>query len=592
LPADRPTAFPTDFLQGSPLTAINDSPTVRRRDPRPPALCRVALVVVAAALPTLGSCRPSKSAEPPPAYLGDFRDVGPSVVEPEFRDDWDALARARERDPAAAEVAEAADRLLARQPPADVRFAALLAKAEQAYLAHEDARAIVVVDEALGTGADAPPETRLALGTVRLRAQVRSGDPASALSALDDLSGLPEEERRGLRAVALDRDGQRLEALVAHARWRALLEQDDPAAAYAEERFMLLSAGVGSDPLLELAAALPEEPARDCLRVRAGVDPPAGRPAWVARCGRAVARVGILLPRTGPLSALADTQLAAASVAAGMLTDEGGVEILWRDAGSTPKQATAAARGLLADGADVLVGPIGASNARAVSEAVGRRAQVILPGERIGDASGVAPSLEARIEALTAHAKARGVARVLVAAPDNAYGRRAVAAIRASLEPSLAKSMIIQNYSPDTTTFAPVVGAFLPALRRNAAVIVPDHLSRVELFVRQLARSGKAPSDPESPLVLSTAEGASPGALQHGNVLDGVWVAPAAAETADSGAFVEAYTAAQGEPPGDQALLVYRALQRAMGGGADPSVRPRLMRVERGRLVPANQSQG
>jgi ABC-type branched-subunit amino acid transport system substrate-binding protein len=573
------------------LPATTDEPNMRRRDQRRQALRRVALVVVAAALPTLGSCRSSKSAEPPPVHLGDFRDVGPGSVDAEFRDDWDALARARETDPAASTVTEAADRLLARDPPPDVRLAALLAKAEQAYLVREDARAIVIADEALSS-AQAPSQTGVALATIRIRALARAGDPARALVTLEELTELADEERRGLRAIALDRDGQRVEALVAYARWRALLDDDDPAAAYAEERFTLLSAGLPPDPLLELAAALPSEPARDCLRVRAGVsESPPGRADWIARCGRSVARVGILLPRTGPLSALADTQLAAASVAAQVLTEEGGVEILWRDAGSTTAQATAAARSLLADGADVLVGPVGAANARSVLEGVGRRAVVILPGERVGDAAGVAPTLEARIGRLVAHAKARGTTRFLVAAPDNAYGRRAVAAIRASLEPSLVKSMIVHTYSPDTTSFAPTVGAFLPALRKNAALIVPDHLSRVELLVRQLSRSGRPPSDPDGALVLSTAEGASPVTLRKANdALDGLWVAPAAAETADSRAFVQAYTAAQGEPPGDQALLVFQALQRALGGGADPSAHPLLMRVERGKLVSSNGS--
>ena len=572
---------------------------MRKRDRRPRALCRLALVLVAGALPTLGSCRASRSAQPTPTYLGDFRDVGPRHVDAEYRDDWDALTRAREADPAAPAVAEAADRLLARDPPADIRLAAQLAKAEQAFLAREDARAILLVDEAL-TSSDADAnvhDTRAALAVVRVRALARSGDAARALDVLAEplLDGLADEERRGLHAVALDRDGQRAEAMIAFARWRAMLDDDDPAAAYAEERFLFLGAGVPTEVLAELAGTLPDGPDRDCLRVRARLAEPRRAPAWVSRCGRAVARVGILLPRTGPLSALADTQLAAASVGARVLTAEGGVEILWRDAGSSPAQAAAAARELVADGADVLVGPIGASNARAVVEGVGKGTRVVLPGERVGDTAGVAPTLEARIGALVAQARAQGATRFLVAAPDNAYGRRAVTAIRASLEPSLAKSLIVQTYSPDTTSFAPTIAPFIPILRKGTALLVPDHLSRVDLLVRQLARADRRPSPDGSdgPLVLTTAEGASAAALKSGSeVLNGLWLAPAAAETADTESFVQAFTAAQGEPPGDQALLVFQALRHALGSGADGAARPVLMRVQGGTLVAVHASQG
>jgi ABC-type branched-subunit amino acid transport system substrate-binding protein len=155
--------------------------------------------------------------------------------------------------------------------------------------------------------------------------------------------------------------------------------------------------------------------------------------------------------------------------------------------------------------------------------------------------------------------------------------------------------MIVQTYSPDTTSFAPILAPIMPALKKGAALLVPDHLSRVELLVRQLARAGRVPSvdGSDGALVLSTAEGASPAALKPGSeVLEGLWLAPAAAETAEAQAFVQAYTAGQGEPPGDQALLVFQALRRAVGGSGDVAVRPTLMRVHRGKLVAVHASQG
>jgi ABC-type branched-subunit amino acid transport system substrate-binding protein len=134
----------------------------------------------------------------------------------------------------------------------------------------------------------------------------------------------------------------------------------------------------------------------------------------------------------------------------------------------------------------------------------------------------------------------------------------------------------------------------LPALHRGAALLIPDHISRVELLVRQLARSGKPPTAADGPLVLSTVEGTQAESLGPGHeVLTGLWVAPVAAESAATRRFVEAYTEAQGEPPGDQALLVYYALQQALTGAVvDAKAVLRIEAGQGGRLVPASAPKG
>lgn len=206
----------------------------------------------------------------------------------------------------------------------------------------------------------------------------------------------------------------------------------------------------------------------------------------------------------------------------------------------------------------------------------------------MGRTIGVAPPLEMRIEALVDHAAALGATRLVVAAPDNAYGRRAAKAIRALVEGRFPKPLIIQIYPPSTTSFAPTLAPVLPALGKGAALLVPDHLSRVELIVRQLARAGLSPSPDASagPVVLSTAEGVTADALGTGHeVLEGLWVCPVAVEHDVAASFVAAFTRAEGRPPDDQALLVYYALRQALLGDSGGNLRPAVGRIQGGRIV-------
>ncbi|HET6582611.1 MAG TPA: hypothetical protein VFG69_04175, partial [Nannocystaceae bacterium] len=144
-----------------------------------------AIAAVAVAALVLGSCRPTHAT---PKFVGDFRGA-PTEVAPEFAADWSALQDAIAADPGGADVLAAADRLLARGPELDLRLWAIAAKAEHAYRHGDDDKAITQVDQALSAAAgkdDAPIDALSVLSRVRVRALVRSGDPARGLVALDE----------------------------------------------------------------------------------------------------------------------------------------------------------------------------------------------------------------------------------------------------------------------------------------------------------------------------------------------------------------------------------------------------------------------
>lgn len=559
-----------------------------------------AVVILALGLACGGaSCRTGSTNRP--HYLGDGVD-GPGGLDgrpadPGWHDAWDRLQKAHDTDPGGDQARALADELLAKDPPLSVRLAALRARAEHAYLHQDDPLALASAEEGLGLvreeAGGEPSQVRVDLARIRARALVRGGDPAAALAALEEplvvaRGGLPREEALGMRAVALDRKGEAAAAAAAFAAWREALPDGQATTLWAEQRLALLADAAPPAALAEVVAAMAPSPGRACLAARLGEPVPSGVPPWVAGCGTASGGIGVLLPRSGPFSAFADEQLAATLAAVEVLAKDRPPPLVWRDSGSTAKTAEAGARSLVAEGARVLVGPIGPKNVKAVVSEVGGQAQVIVPGEGAGKAAGVAPSLERRVEALVATAKAQGCDRLVVLAPENAYGERATDAVKAASR-RFGGEVVVRTYPADTTSFQPVVNPVMTALRSDAALLVPDTLARAEMIVRQLARAGRMPAHGDVPglVVLTTAEGLSPQGLSVGHdVLDGVWVAPAAARGLESAEFEAAYARLQGEPPGDQGLLVFYALEQAITGQPGPGAgRTTLTRVQGGRLV-------
>lgn len=531
--------------------------------------------VALAAVLTAPGCRRGPTTMP--TFLGEGRksEVDTASLDPALADAWTRLQDAWKDTPRSDEVVAIADEILNQDPPPTLAREALHAKAARAYLLGQDVDAAAMAYRALQWEPPPPEPTDLerSLTQIRLRALARGGDPQVALRELSDptvvaLSGLEPGPLEGVRAVALERDAAFGPALTAYAQWRASLPDDTAAALHADARIASLGRTLPGTTLEEEAAGLEPGPARACLEALAKLARPApDAPPWVRACAGPPAKVGVLLPRSGPLSAFADAQLAAASVSAVSLADAEMAGFLWADAGSNKSSARRAARSLVDDGATVLVGPIGASNVRAVHEAVGADVPVIVPGEAVGGALGVAPSLEARVEGLIALARDRGARQIMVLAPANGYGRRALRAIEAAVGPEGVDDLVVQTYPPDTTSFQPLITPLLGGLRSGGAVIVPDHLSRLESVVRQLIRLDLAPSasGEEGVMVLSTAEGASAHALIDARkILAEVWIAPTAWSSDGTAEFEQAYLDAEGQPPGDQELLVYKALERAL----------------------------
>ena len=141
------------------------------------------------------------------------------------------------------------------------------------------------------------------------------------------------------------------------------------------------------------------------------------------------------------------------------------------------------------------------------------------------------------------------------------------------------------TYSTDTTSFAKTLGGAASSLGSRGALLIADHIDRTELVLRQLVRDGKVgPGAGNGPLVLATVEGMSAARIaQVAQIFEGVWIAPAALGDPSTRAFEEAHRNTEGTLPGDQALLVFRALLGAAGGPHNRG-RVALAQVQKGEL--------
>ncbi|HET6469486.1 MAG TPA: penicillin-binding protein activator [Geminicoccaceae bacterium] len=148
-------------------------------------------------------------------------------------------------------------------------------------------------------------------------------------------------------------------------------------------------------------------------------------------------RVGLLLPLTGNSASLGADMLDAAQLA---LFDVGDNQLvlLPRDTGDTPEGAVAAAWDALGNGAQLLLGPLFGPSASAVAPVA---AQANVPVLSFSNDTAVAGNgvwvlgfrPEEQVARVVDFALSRGFGRVAALVPDDAYGRRALAAWQASL---------------------------------------------------------------------------------------------------------------------------------------------------------------
>lgn len=281
-----------------------------------------------------------------------------------------------------------------------------------------------------------------------------------------------------------------------------------------------------------------------------------------------VTRVALLLPLTGRGAEIAPALQNAAEMA---LFDLGrdGIELLPRDTGGTPTGAAQAASRAVADGADIILGPLFAENATAAGRAVaGDDVNIVAFSTDATVAGGnvfvmgILPSTQ--IDRVVDYARGQGIGRYAVLAPANDYGNIALTAMREAAARSGAQIVTSQLYDPNTTDF----GGPVQAIQGSGAeaVMIPDgglRLRQVASLVPFYGMTGMQ--------MVGTMLWDDPG-LQVERALHGGWFA--APDPTLSADFEARYEATFGTPPPTLATLAYDAVALTVALGRTPTADP------------------
>lgn len=174
--------------------------------------------------------------------------------------------------------------------------------------------------------------------------------------------------------------------------------------------------------------------------------------------GRVPVRVGVLLPfSNGSAStrALAKSLMNAAQLA---IFDAHNPDILLisADEGSTSQDAAAAARGLLAQGAEVIVGPLFAASVTAVAPIARDRAVPVIAFSTDRNVAGDDVYLlsfqpENDVKRVISYAAAHGHTNFAALIPRTAYGERIASALKAEIEADKLQLSDIERFDPGAT---------------------------------------------------------------------------------------------------------------------------------------------
>ena len=185
-------------------------------------------------------------------------------------------------------------------------------------------------------------------------------------------------------------------------------------------------------------------------------------------------RVALLLPLSGPHAALGMSMLRAAQMAIFDIADTR-LTLLPYDTAGQPDEARQAAQAALADGVQLILGPVFSAAVRAVGQEVaGSQINVLaFSTDRVVGGDGVyllgfVPRNE--VNRVVSYALSQNYQRIAALVPDSPYGLRVAGALEA-LVPKLGGTVTrIMRYDPVSDDYATLVRRFADYDRRRAAL--------------------------------------------------------------------------------------------------------------------------
>ncbi len=241
--------------------------------------------------------------------------------------------------------------------------------------------------------------------------------------------------------------------------------------------------------------------------------------------------VALLLPLSGANAAVGQAMLNAAQMALFDRADER-LELLTRDTQGSAAGAAAAAQGVIADGAQLILGPLLAAEVEAVKPIAGAAHIPVIAfstaTQLAGDGvflMGFTPDQE--VARVTAYAHANGHQNFAVLAPRSPYGEVVAEAVRAAVSANGANLVRTEFYDASINDMAGTVRRFAGEGHDYDALFLAEGGERLKALAPQLPYFN---IDPAQVKLLGTGLWDEPG-LGTEPALDGAWYAAPAPQS-------------------------------------------------------------
>jgi branched-chain amino acid transport system substrate-binding protein len=282
-------------------------------------------------------------------------------------------------------------------------------------------------------------------------------------------------------------------------------------------------------------------------------------------------KIGLLLPLSGQQASLGRTLLQAAEMGLFEVGDDK-FTLLVEDT-ATAAGADTAARKLLAQGAQILLGPVFSSDTSKIAPITTAAHIPVLAFTNDRSAAqpgvyvmGVTPQDE--VQRVIQYAASQGMQRFAILAPSSTYGNIATQAFRNSVQNANGILAEMELYDPSSPDYTGVVERLATAYQNNPFDALM--LSEGGAKLRQLAPLLPAfQIGPQTVRIVGTGLWANDPALAQETGLAGSWYA--APDPDKWKTFAERYQSVYGQAPDQRAGLVYDAITLIVALGKAPS---------------------
>jgi branched-chain amino acid transport system substrate-binding protein len=279
---------------------------------------------------------------------------------------------------------------------------------------------------------------------------------------------------------------------------------------------------------------------------------PMGNPAGV--------RVGLILPlsASGNAGTAAQSMRNAAELALAEFANPN-IQLIVKDDGGNAHGAQVAAEQVLAEGAEIVLGPLFSHAVAAAGQSTRNRGVPMIAFSTDANVAARGVYLlsflpETDVERVIRYAIANGRRSFLALVPDNAYGTVVEGIIKQVVAARGGRIVALENYQSDPARMAESVKKVAAAARQADAVFIADSADATSQVVQQLVASGVSPRRLK---FIGTGLWDDPALFADRNMA-GAWFA--APDSSGFRNFSERYRARFGEVPARTASLAYDAV--------------------------------